>query len=81
MQIQHSSTSLHPPPISSLTAKMLASYDSDEALSKTLNPGEALTRHMQTLESRDFRLSRAKTEYMECKFSKQGIQDYSNISL
>ena len=24
----------------------------------------------QTLESRDFRLSRAKTEYMECKFSK-----------
>ena len=27
----------------------------------------------QTLESRDFRLSRAKTEYMECKFSKQRI--------
>ena len=24
----------------------------------------------QTLESRGFRLSRAKTEYMECKFSK-----------
>ena len=28
----------------------------------------------QTLESRGFRLSRAKTEYMECKFSKQGIR-------
>ena len=27
----------------------------------------------QTLESRGFRLSRAKTEYMECKFSKQRI--------
>ena len=27
----------------------------------------------QTLESRGFRLNRAKTEYMECKFSKQGI--------
>jgi len=27
----------------------------------------------QTLESRGFRLSRTKTEYMECKFSKQGI--------
>jgi len=27
----------------------------------------------QSLESRGFRLSRAKTEYMECKFSKQGI--------
>ena len=27
----------------------------------------------QTLESRDFTLSRAKTEYMKCKFSKQGI--------
>ena len=25
----------------------------------------------QTLESRGFRLSRAKTEYMKCKFSKQ----------
>ena len=24
----------------------------------------------QTLESRDFRLSRAKTEYMKCKFSR-----------
>ena len=27
----------------------------------------------QTLESRGFRLSRAKTDCMECKFSKQGI--------
>ena len=27
----------------------------------------------QTLESRGFRLSRTKTKYMECKFSKQGI--------
>ena len=27
----------------------------------------------QTLESRDFRLNRAKTEYMECKFNKQVI--------
>ena len=27
----------------------------------------------QTLKSRDFRLSRTKTEYMERKFSKQGI--------
>jgi len=27
----------------------------------------------QTLEFRDFRLSKAKTEYMECKFSKQKI--------
>ena len=35
----------------------------------------------QTLESRGFRLSRAKTEYMECKFSKQGIRDYSIMTL
>ena len=35
----------------------------------------------QTLESRGFTLSRAKTEYMECKFSKQGIQDYSIVRL
>ena len=35
----------------------------------------------QTLESQSFRLSRAKTEYMECKFSKQGIRDYSIIRL
>ena len=27
----------------------------------------------QTLESRSFKLSRAKTEYMKCKFNKQGI--------
>ena len=31
--------------------------------------------------SRGFRLSRAKTEYMEYKFSKQGIQDYSIVRL
>jgi len=35
----------------------------------------------QTLESRGFRLSRAKTEYIECKFSKQGIRDYSIVRL
>ena len=35
----------------------------------------------QSLESRGFRLSRAKTEYMECKFSKQGIRDYSIVIL
>ena len=35
----------------------------------------------QILESRDFRLSRTKTEYMECKFSKQGIRDYSIVRL
>ena len=35
----------------------------------------------QTLESRGFRLSRAKTEYMECKFSKQRIRDYSIVTL
>ena len=35
----------------------------------------------QTLESRDFRLSRAKTEYMDCKFSKQGIRDYNIVRL
>ena len=35
----------------------------------------------QTLESRGFRLSKAKTEYMECKFSKQGIRDYSIVTL
>ena len=35
----------------------------------------------QTLEYRGFRLSRATTEYMECKFSKQGIRDYSIVRL
>jgi len=35
----------------------------------------------QTLESRGFRLSRTKTEYMKCKFSKQGIRDYSIVTL
>jgi len=35
----------------------------------------------QTLESRDFRLSRAKTEYMECKFSKQENRDCSILTL
>jgi len=35
----------------------------------------------QTLESRCFRLSRAKIEYMECKFSKQAIRDYSIVRL
>ena len=35
----------------------------------------------QTLEPRGFRLSRAKTKYMECKFSNQGIQDYSIVRL
>ena len=35
----------------------------------------------QTLESRGFTLSRVKTEYMECKFSKQGIRDYSIVTL
>ena len=35
----------------------------------------------QTLESRGFRLSRAKIEYMECKFSKQRIRDYSIVRL
>jgi len=35
----------------------------------------------QTLESRGFRLSRAKTEYMKCKFSKQGIRNYSIVTL
>ena len=35
----------------------------------------------QTLESRGFRLSRVKIEYMECKFSKQGIRDHSIVRL
>ena len=35
----------------------------------------------QTLESRGCRLSRAKTEYMEYKFSKQGIRDYNTVRL
>ena len=35
----------------------------------------------QTLESRGFRLSRAKTEYMEYKFNKHGIRDYSIVRL
>ena len=34
----------------------------------------------QTLEFRDFRLSRVKTEYKECKFSKQRIRDYSIVT-
>ena len=35
----------------------------------------------QTLESRAFRLSRVKTEYIECKFNKQEIRDYSIVIL
>jgi len=35
----------------------------------------------QTLESRCFRLSRVKTEYVECKFSRQRIRDYSIVTL
>ena len=35
----------------------------------------------QTLESRGFRLSRAKIKYIECKFSKKGIRDYSIVRL
>ena len=35
----------------------------------------------QTLESQGFKLNRAKTEYMECKFSKQGIRYYSIVRL
>ena len=35
----------------------------------------------QTLESRVFRLSRTKTEYMEYKFSKQEIRDYSIVTV
>ena len=35
----------------------------------------------QTLESQGFRLSRTKTEYIECKFSKQRIRDYSIVTL
>ena len=35
----------------------------------------------QTLESRGFRLSRTKTEYMECKISKQRIRDYNIVTL
>ena len=34
-----------------------------------------------TLESRGFKLSRDKTEYMECKFSKQRIRDYCIVRL
>ena len=34
----------------------------------------------QTLESRGFKL-RSKTKYMECKFSKQRIRDYSIMTL
>ena len=33
----------------------------------------------QTLESRG--LSRTKTEYIECKFNKEGIRDYSIMTL
>jgi len=35
----------------------------------------------QTLESRGFKLSKIKTEYMKCKFSKQEIRDYSIVTL
>jgi len=35
----------------------------------------------QTLESRGFKLSRTKTEYMKCKFSKHGIRDYNTMTL
>ena len=35
----------------------------------------------QTLESRGFKLSRTKTECMECTFSKQRIRDYSIMTL
>ena len=35
----------------------------------------------QTLESRGFRLSRAKTEYIKCKFSKRRIRDYNIVTL
>ena len=35
----------------------------------------------KTLESRGFRLNRVKTEYIECKFSKQEIRDYSIVKL
>ena len=35
----------------------------------------------RTLESRFFRISMTKIEYMECKFGKQGIQDYSIVTL
>ena len=35
----------------------------------------------QILESRCFRLSIFKIEYMECKFNKQGIRDYSIVRL
>jgi len=35
----------------------------------------------KTLESRGFWLSRAKTEYMGCKFSKHGIRNYSIVIL
>ena len=35
----------------------------------------------QTLESLGFRLSRTKIEYIECKFSKKGIRDYSIVRL
>ena len=35
----------------------------------------------QTLESQGFKLSRAKPEYMECKFNKQRIRDYSILML
>ena len=35
----------------------------------------------QTLKSRDFRLSRSKTKYMECKFNKQRIRDYNIVTI
>ena len=35
----------------------------------------------QTVESRSFRISRAKIECMECKFSKQRIRYYSIVTL
>ena len=35
----------------------------------------------QTLESRDFRLSRTKKKYMEGKFNKHRIRDYNIVTL
>jgi len=35
----------------------------------------------ETLESRGFKLSRTKTEYIKCKFSKQRIRNCSIVTL